>query len=195
MTKCWVLLAAGVILLRTPAGRAEENGAPPAAGDFAAKGGLLGALQRCCAICEPKPCQPVNHFDLSQTKLGQHCAAAQDRAATGIQTWWHTPACSPFCLSQTQLGQRCAAANDRRACELRNWWNEPGRPPWTVAGSRCLGHVYDWVTYRSTPVPSCSCKACTPCCQPQLYTFWLCGGLGNGCGGGCAGGCAPAPAH
>jgi hypothetical protein len=177
MTRCCVMLAAGVILFQAPAGRAEEIVGPPGGGDCCTaptKGGLLGVWQRCCAACETQPCKPASPpFVLSQTALGHRCCAAQDRAVGTFQTWWHTPCCPPFDLSQTKLGQRAQA-----------WWQTPCRPAWTVAGSHCLGPIYDWVTYRPLPTPCC--KSCTPCCSPPLYSFFLCGGLGNGCAGGCA---------
>jgi hypothetical protein len=182
------MLAAGVILLQVSAVRAEEIVGPPGSGDANAapsKGGLLGVWQRCCAACEAQMCKPPSPpFTLSQTALGQRCAAAQDRGLCGVQTWWHTPCCPPFTLSQTKLGQRCSAAQDRACCNIQTWWQTPCRSTWTVAGSKCLGPIYDWVTYRPLPTPCC--KSCTPCCYPPLYSFFLCGGLGNGCAGGCA---------
>jgi hypothetical protein len=82
------------------------------------------------------------------------------------------------------------------------WLTGPSRgcdKPFTLAGL-CGGHRFcDWLTYRGSS--GCGpCCACTPCCTPPLYTFFLENCRQGGSSGKCVAGCqttrlAPVPQH
>lgn len=70
----------------------------------------------------------------------------------------------------------------------------PADAPVPSAGAACgvpqapsshCRHFWEWLTYQPLQRVGCcgDCHHCCGCCNPPLYTYFLCDGTGCGCGG------------
>jgi hypothetical protein len=179
MTRSVMLLAAAALLALHPVSRAQD--APLKA--MPAMPSTPTVIVPCASCTTCTDC-PAERFGGCMVRLrnvrpgnGSSCGDCCNMPATCTTCAPAGKTCGTCTPAATTCATDCASCG---ACEGSSGCHR----------ENTLRSVMDWLTYHPAKCGHCGCdKESTPCCNPRLYTFFLCQGCDNGCA---IASCAPA---